>query len=146
MNIFIGDILFPVMDEIGVMLYGFDEATARKVKEYLEERNGKDVVLISGSGREGDMISDILGDEEHSVFEDVTDPRIVMFLGFDGPGIHASMDSFPSFEGKERPIFCTPTEQNIGWTLNGLIKDLMEEREYFRNRDMELRKAKPGEQ
>jgi hypothetical protein len=130
------------MDDIGVMLYGFDEPTARKVKDYLEEKNQRNVVMISGSAREGDTIAEILGDEEHSLFEDRMDPKIVMFLGFDGPGIHASMDSFPSFEGMKRPIFCTPTEQNIGWPLKDLIKDLLEEREYFQRMDRERTSGK----
>ncbi|MGA1847944.1 MAG: DUF3783 domain-containing protein [Thermoplasmatota archaeon] len=127
------------MDEIGVMLYGFDELTARQVREYLEKSNGRNVVLISGSRREEDLIADILGDEEYSVFEDIPDPKIVMFLGFDGPAIHTSMDNFPRFQGMIRPIFCTPTEENIGWPLKDLVQDLMEEREYFRRMDQQRR-------
>jgi hypothetical protein len=45
------------------------------------------------------------------------------------------MDNFPRFEGKKRPIFCTPTEENVNWRLSDLLKDLLEEREYFRRLD-----------
>ena len=123
------------MNEIGIMLYGFDEATASSIRSALERINDQDVVLISGCGREEDLVGEILEDEEHSLWEAVEDPKVVMFLGFDGPRIHASMDGFPAFEGQKRPIFCTPTEENINWSLRDLIKDLMEEREYFRKRD-----------
>ena len=121
------------MADIGIMVYGFSEDEATSIKRSLEEINKEDVILISGSGRESNTVGDILEDEEYSIFEEKIDPRVVMFLGFDGPKIHASMDSFPKLNGP-RPIFCTPTENNISWTLQALLEDLMEEREYFRNR------------
>jgi len=127
------------MDEIGIMLYGYDESTARSIKTALEGINSQEVVLISGCGREEDLVGDILEDEEHSIWKDVEDPKIVMFLGFDGPRIHASMDGFPDLEGGSRPIFCTPTEENINWPLKDLLEDLVKEREYFRKRDQETR-------
>jgi len=121
------------MAEIGVMVYGFSKEAALEIREYLERINGEDVALVSGSGREEDIVGDILEDEGYDTFIELEDPRVVMFLGFDGPRIHASMDGFPSLEGG-RPIFCTPTERNISWKLKELLEDLMEEREYFRNR------------
>ncbi|MGA1793642.1 MAG: DUF3783 domain-containing protein [Thermoplasmatota archaeon] len=133
------------MNEIGIMLYGFDEVTARSIKSALEKINDQDVVLISGCGREEDLVGEILEDEGHSLWEAVKDPKVVMFLGFDGPGIHASMDGFPVFDGQRRPIFCTPTEENINWSLGDLLEDLMEEREYFRKRDEEARTPSPDE-
>jgi hypothetical protein len=101
----------------------------------MNEALSRDVTLISGSGREEDRIIDILGDEEHSVFQEIEDPKVLMFLGFDGPMIHRTMDGFPSFKGESRPIFCTPTEQNINWPLKELLRDLMEEREHFRKKE-----------
>jgi hypothetical protein len=53
------------------------------------------------------------------------------------------MDNFPRFEGKKRPIFCTPTEENINWKLSDLLKDLMEEREQFKKLDDERSKGAP---
>ena len=106
-----------------------------------KETNGQDVVLISGCSREEDLLGDILEDEEHSEWEAKDDPKLMMFLGFDGPHIHASMDNFPRFEGQSRPIFCTPTQENIGWRLDVLLKDLMEEREYFRRQNAENRRT-----
>ncbi len=124
--------LFTAMAEIGIMAYGFSENEADSIKGSLEKINGEDVILISGSKREEDLIGEILEDEKYSIFEEKENPRVIMFLGFDGPKIHASMDNFPKLEGP-RPIFCTPTEQNISWTLKALLEDLMEEREYFKN-------------
>lgn len=133
------------MDEIGVMLYGYDEKTAISIKGFLDETNGQDVVMISGCGREGDLIGTILEDEEHYVWEAKDDPKVMMFLGFDGPKIHATMDNFPNFEGEKRPIFCTPTEENVGWKLSELLKDLMEEREHFRTQDSARRQTNEKE-
>ena len=69
----------------------------------------------------------------------------MMFLGFDGPQIHASMDNYPKIEGQNRPIFCTPTEENIGWKLKDLLDDLMEEREYFRKQEASSRQGSEKE-
>lgn len=133
------------MDELGVMLYGYDEETAVSIRRSLEETNGQDVILISGCGREEDLIGEILEDEEHQDWEAKDDPKILMFLGFDGPRIHASMDGFPKFEGQNRPIFCTPTEENIEWPLKELLKDLVEEREFFRKQDADKRRMNEKE-
>ncbi|MBN1391089.1 MAG: DUF3783 domain-containing protein [Candidatus Thermoplasmatota archaeon] len=127
------------MNEIGIMVYGYDEVTARSISSHLEGVLGKEVLLISGCGREGDLVGDIIEDEVYAHWEAKEDPRLVMFLGFDGPSVHSSMDNFPSFKGQNRPIFCTPTEKNIEWSLKALLEDLMEEREYFRKRDEKLR-------
>jgi hypothetical protein len=130
------------MDEIGVMLYGYDEGTAETIKTFLEEINGKDVIMISGCKREDSLIGDIIEDEEYSEWDAIDDPKVLMFLGFDGPQIHASMDNFPEFEGQNRPIFCTPTEENLEWPLKDLLVDLKQEREYFRQQAAERRKEK----
>ncbi|MGA1872517.1 MAG: DUF3783 domain-containing protein [Thermoplasmatota archaeon] len=129
------------MNEIGIMLYGYDEVSAKKIRSALGELTERDVILVCGCGREKDLVGDILEDETYDDWEAVEDPKIVMFLGFDGPMIHASIDGFPAMEGQTRPIFCTPTEENIGWTLEDLISDLKEEREFFRKRDEEAERA-----
>lgn len=129
---------FTAMAEIGIMAYGFSKDDAETIRDSLKEINGEDVILITGSGREDHLLGDILEDEEYSTFEEKEDPRVIMFLGFDGPKIHASMDGFPRLEGR-RPIFCTPTEKNISWTLKALLQDLMGEREYFRKKNAERR-------
>ncbi len=131
------------MAEIGIMVYGFSKDEASSIKKALEDINGEEVILISGSGREDDLLGDILEDEGYDNFEEKEDPRVIMFLGFDGPKIHASMDNFPKLQGK-RPIFCTPTENNIGWKLSALIKDLMEEREHFKKIEMERKGQSPN--
>ncbi|MBN1539070.1 MAG: DUF3783 domain-containing protein [Candidatus Thermoplasmatota archaeon] len=133
------------MDEIGIMLYGYDRETADAIRSRLSALTARDVLLFSASGREEDLIGDIIEDEEHDLWEAKEDPKVVMFLGFDGPLIHASMDGFPSFEGQNRPIFCTPTETNITWPLKDLLEDLLDEREYFRRRDEEAGKRSTDE-
>ncbi len=130
------------MDRIGVMLYGYDEKSAFTIKDHLRRTNEKDVILISGSGREGDLIGNILEGEKENTFQNIEDPKVVMFLGFEGPVIHSTMDNFPKIEGQKRPIFCTPTENNMGWTLKDLLEDLTEEREYFKKKDKEMREEK----
>ncbi|MFO8052324.1 MAG: DUF3783 domain-containing protein [Thermoplasmatota archaeon] len=123
------------MDPLGVMLYGFDRSSGESIVDYLSKTCGREVLLISGSGREEDKVMDILSDEEYREFEEKEDPKVVMFLGFDGPLIHASMDGFPALDGQQRPIFCTPTQENVNWKLSELLADLKGEREYFRRKE-----------
>jgi hypothetical protein len=124
------------MAEIGIMVYGLDREEAETIRNSLEEINSQDVALISGCGREDHLVRDILEDEDYEHFQGKEDPRVVMFLGFDGPKINASIDNFPELKGA-RPIFCTPTEKNIEWKLDALLEDLMKEREYFRRKRTE---------
>jgi hypothetical protein len=128
------------MAEIGIMVYGFSKDEAETIRTSLQEINKEDVILISGCGREEHILGDILEDELYDTFEDKEDPRVIMFLGFDGQKINASMDNFPKLEGS-RPIFCTPTEKNIGWKLSALLEDLVEEREYFRQKQKEKQQS-----
>ncbi|MCU0799864.1 MAG: DUF3783 domain-containing protein [Candidatus Thermoplasmatota archaeon] len=132
------------MDELGLMLYGFSRDQSIVLKGTLEGLLGTHVTLISGSGKEDHLLLDVLEKEDALLFEERDDPRVVMFLGFDGPQIHTAMDNFPRFEGKKRPIFCTPTEENINWKLSALLKDLMEEREHFRKLDEQTRSVPPS--
>ena len=132
------------MDELGLMLYGFSKDQSDVLKGTLEGLLGTHVTLISGSGKEDHLLLDVLEKEEALLFEERDDPRVVMFLGFDGPQIHTAMDNFPRFEGKKRPIFCTPTEENINWKLSVLLNDLMEEREHFRKLDEQTRSVPPS--
>jgi len=101
------------MAEIGVMVYGFSKEAALEIREYLERINGEEVALVSGSGREEDIVGDILEDEGYDTFIELEDPRVVMFLGFDGPRIHASMDGFPSLEGGEADILHSHRAQHL---------------------------------
>lgn len=126
------------------MLYGFSRDQSIVLKGTLEGLLGTHVTLISGSGKEDHLLLDVLEKEDALLFEEKDDPRVVMFLGFDGPQIHAAMDNFPRLEGKKRPIFCTPTEENINWKLSDLLNDLMEEREHFRKLDEQTRSAPPS--
>ncbi len=131
------------MDALGLMLYGFSKDQSENLKEVLHGLLRVPITIISSSGKEDVVLQDILEKEEASFFEEKDDPRVVMFLGFDGPQIHAAMDNFPRFEGRKRPIFCTPTEENISWKLFDLLKDLMEEREHFKRLDEERSKGAP---
>ncbi|MEA3557685.1 MAG: DUF3783 domain-containing protein [Candidatus Thermoplasmatota archaeon] len=120
------------MDPIGVMLYGFDEDSADKIVKFIGKTCSREVQLVCADRRENDKVGDILDDDAYRGFQANSDLKVVMFLGFEGPMIHASMDNFPSSEGEKRPIFCTPTEENIGWKLSELLDDLIQEREYFK--------------
>ena len=116
------------MGKMGVMLYGYDRESAIPINDYLKELAGQEIMSISASGRESEIVAKIIGDPSKGNFED-KENKILMFLGFPDDNIGPAMKLFP--EGIERPIFCALTEQNIHWTMEYLIEHLLEERARF---------------
>jgi hypothetical protein len=120
--------------ERGALLYGYGRDQARKIKGFLEAFAGRDVAVYGGRGREANVISEIIGGEPDLNFE-FDDTRMLMFLGFDDGEIGAILNSFPRDGGIPRPIFCTPTENNINWTLSMLLEHLLEEQRYWAEKE-----------
>ena len=110
---------------MGVMIYGYDEQTALKIKDNLDKLVKRDVMLITGSGRESERVAMIIGEAHAGPFEDKPN-KVLMFLGFGDEHIGPAMKFFP--KDIQRPIFCALTEQNVNWTLDYLIEHLLEEK------------------
>jgi hypothetical protein len=115
------------IERMGVMLYGYDGASARVITDFLTRILGRRIESVSGSGRESDTIEKILDGSRSDAFEDRRD-KVLMFLGFDDDQICRTMDAFPKDGRVGRPIFCTLTENNLNWPLSELIEHLLEER------------------
>ena len=115
------------MDEppIGFMIHGFSKIEAELVHEFLQTLAGREVIPISATGMEKHHVAEILDAAQFSDFAD-SEPKILMFLGFGDDKIGAAMKHFPESLGK--PIFCSPTEQNLQWIMEYLIEHLLEER------------------
>ncbi len=118
------------MDEspIGFMIHGFSKDQAELVLEFLKTLAGREVIPISATGMEQFRVAEVL---DKAAFENFAsaDPKILMFLGFGDDKIGPAMTHFPPDLG--RPIFCSPTEQNLQWTMEYLIEHLLEERARF---------------
>jgi hypothetical protein len=110
---------------IGFMLHGFSRDEAELVNEFLTTLVGRKVIPISATGMEKLRVAEILNSASFSDFAS-SEPKILMFLGFGDDKIGAAMKHFPPDLG--RPIFCSPTEQNLQWTFDYLVEHLMEER------------------
>ena len=117
-------------EPLGIMIYGYNEEHARAIKESLDGATGRDVMLLSASGRESDKVRTILEAEPDGPFEN-KDTKVVMFLGFDDGQIDMALKGFPSGGAIARPIFCGLTPDNIGWGLEELLGHLLEERRYW---------------
>ncbi len=114
-------------DCLGVLLYGYTNAQAAKIKLFLSSLTGRDVAAVGGGGKEGMLVGDILDGPEDEGFVD-GETKVLMFLGFDDAWIEAALRTFPKDGSIPRPIFCCPTENNVGWTLAHLVEHLLEER------------------
>ena len=112
---------------LGFMVHGFTKDQAEIVQEFLETLAGRKVIPISATGKEKLHVANIL---DAAAFEDfaAAEPKILMFLGFPDNVIGAAMKHFP---GTEKPIFCSPTEQNLQWTFEYLVEHLLEEQSRF---------------
>ena len=110
---------------LGFMIHGFTRDEAELVQEYLETLAGRKVIPISATGMEELIVAEILNTAAYTDFAS-SDPKILMFLGFEDNVVGAAMKHFPPDMGS--PIFCSPTEQNLQWTLKYLLEHLLEER------------------
>lgn len=115
---------------LGIMLYGYDERQAAIIKLALDKVTGEDVLVVSGSGQEGEKVRRILDKGPTGVFE-AKDVRVLMFIGFDDGQVKSSLGGFPREEGLERPLFCGLTPHNLEWDLGDLIGHLQDEKRQF---------------
>lgn len=119
------------MEAAGVLIYGYAEGDALRIRTFLGKITGAPVFMTSASGKNGARIVDILDDAGENRFAD-EDPKIMMLLGFAEEQIHAVLGNFSTaLEGIVRPIFCTLTENNQNWPLEQLLEHLEEERRYW---------------
>ena len=128
------------MAKLGILLYGYDEENAGVVKTALDDLLSENVAVLSGYGKEEQTVADILKAGPGGELAE-TEMKMLMFLGFSGDQIRTAMSGFPAGEGLPRPIFCSLTENNMGWPLRDLLEHLMEEDRYWRERKGE---AGPG--
>jgi len=115
-------------EALGALLYGYTEEEAGEVRAFLEGLAGRYVEIFGGSGLEDRIVMDVVDGEAGGHFG-ARRTRVLMLLGFDDPGIEAVLSAFPVH--LPRPIFCAPTESNMGWRLSELVRHLVEERERF---------------
>jgi hypothetical protein len=118
------------MESIGILLYGYDEKQAKTLHKQLEQLMDTEVALISGSGRENDVVESIISQESQGDFKDGT-PKVLIFLGFSDAAINQVLDGFSTFQDITRPIFCGLTESNIKWPMKQLLNHLIEEQQYW---------------
>ncbi|MBN2040452.1 MAG: DUF3783 domain-containing protein [Spirochaetes bacterium] len=122
------------MNKLGIMLYGYNETDARLIKKNLESVFDSKIIIFSGSSRESNIVEDIISDEAYDTFED-NELKVLMFLGFDDRNINLALEKFQGADNLTRPIFCGLTENNIGWPLSQLLEHLIEERNYWNNKN-----------
>ena len=113
------------VDTAAILVYGYTEEDANVIKQRLDNLCEREVTMIDGSDKEGMVISEILEAGFGASFKE-NYVKIVMFIGFKGGHIEKCLQFFPRGD-IVRPIFCTLTEHNIGWTLEQLIEDLVSE-------------------
>lgn len=119
---------------LGIMLYGYGRDEARLIGDSVSGSSGSAVEVIDASGMEDAVVSSILeGGGSGSFVEN--DVRVLMFLGFDDDTLGRAMDDLRGVRGIVRPIFCCLTEENVNWTMKELLRDLMEEDRYFKEKD-----------
>ena len=121
------------MEQLGILLYGYDKDHADIIENTLEEAFGSSLTVFAGAGKEERTLADILS-EGPGGRHIGNEAKILVFLGFDNERIGAALGAFPRNAGLARPIFCGLTEQNINWPLGELVEHLLEEDRYFRGK------------
>lgn len=112
-------------DPIGILIYGYKREDAFRIRDTFNRALNDAIFVISASGKEDRLITDILDNGPDDFYEEKED-KIIMFLAFNKEQVDAALNSFPSPD-IARPIFCGLTVQNIQWILNHLIEHLKAE-------------------
>jgi len=117
------------MTDLAILVHGYTADEVVAIIDALQGATGRRVGVLSGSGRDGQVVGDILREAPAGRFEG--DPRkALMFLNFSEEQMYDSMMAFPDEPcGIERPAFALPTEENVTWTLGRLLGQLMEHRD-----------------
>ncbi len=124
-------LLAKCMEDLGILLYGYDEDSAMAIKNNMDEIHNSDIILLSASDREKSIVDDVLREGGSRIFEKKNDP-FMMFLGFSDKSIEQTLAGLEVSDRFERPIFCGLTQQNIRWSVEALHDHLIEERRKFR--------------
>lgn len=119
-----------VKEPIGALIYGYDEADAKALEAYVHGEFGEEALLMSASGLEELRLQEILERSPWGRFE-AKEAKVFMMLDFDDKMIQRALRTFPKLR-LGRPIYCTPTENNMGWPFFKLLSDLLEEERYWK--------------
>jgi hypothetical protein len=114
------------MEQLGILLYGYEKDTAEKIGRALEKTLEQDIIVLGASKRDDEIVSAVLNSPDATAFANHEEP-FCMFLGFDNDQIQTALSSFPG-DGIIRPIFCGLTPSNINWTVSHLHEHLCEEK------------------
>ena len=113
----------------GMLLYGFGKEGLGTLKAYASAVTGVNVELLSASGVERKNLSEILDSGGSSVFHEMG-TKVLVFLGFTDDELSRFIDGYPS--DVPRPIFCCLTAENVNWSFDRLIDDLLLEDRYWK--------------
>jgi hypothetical protein len=126
-------------DPIGILIYGYKQEDALRIGAAFDRAVEDSVFIVSGSGKEDQLVMDILDQGPEEAFEEKED-KLIMFLAFTKDQVDAALNGFPS-PGVTRPIFCGLTVQNLQWTMDHLIEHLKEEHQLWTQKEQ----CPPGE-
>lgn len=120
-------------ESLGIMMYGYRHEDARKIQAAIERAVEHPLIVISASGKENQLVADILDKDPEEFYED-KEAKIIMLLGFNERQVKACVRDFPSPQ-VARPIFCSLTVHNIQWPMHQLIDHLKEEQRRWTQKD-----------
>ncbi len=124
---------------LGMILYGYDKDNADKLKVEIGDLLETKIEIFSACGLEDITIENILDKSLSGKFKNKA-KKIMVLLGMDNNNIQTILKKFPL--DIEKPIFCSITKHNIKWEFSKLMKDLIEEDNYWREQKKSRLKQK----
>ena len=119
------------MTHTGFILYGYDNQEAVIIKNAVDRILQCDSIMISASKMEKNTIDEILQRGPVNEFEK-GEETFMMLLGMEKESVMNVVKFFPK-EGVRRPIFCMLTKNNIDWSVEKLVKHLIDEQRTHKN-------------
>ncbi|MDG6224319.1 MAG: DUF3783 domain-containing protein [Candidatus Thermoplasmatota archaeon] len=120
----------------GMLLHGFGKEWLGSLGDHASAVTAVNVEVLSASGLEERAMSEILDSGGSGVFHE-TGAKVLVFLGFTDNELSRFIDGYPS--DVPRPIFCCLTAENVNWSFDRLIVDLLEEDRYWKERSKKER-------
>lgn len=112
-----------------VIVYNFNNKEITNIKSVCRLFGIKDIEVLSRKNSNS-KISDIIDNKIESSEEEGINQKSMIFNNISPMKVSSVVDSLKKFR-MSRPLVAFVTENNINWTLNELVFNLLEERNAF---------------
>ncbi|MGL5316473.1 MAG: DUF3783 domain-containing protein [Peptostreptococcaceae bacterium] len=110
-----------------IMIYNFNSKEVANLKNICRLFGIKDIQVLSTKNADSKIV-DIINNEIVNTDEQGINQKAIIFNNINSTKVSGLLDSLKKFR-MNRPLTAMVTEDNVNWTVNNLLLNLLEERE-----------------